>query len=181
MKKQIFQTLFLIFVFAIQSTAQDNQKTNQDIDKILTQINDSLPTGWHAKTDTASSDEISIQSGIIELTGSMFSNDPPVLNGHCEITIQIVTRISPDSITAVRKRNKELRDNLPPQDSKDNLKNWNEQNAETLKILDAEPTHYNNKYSYRITCNRLPKNEKDLADYNKIMGFINRKFSKYPD
>ena len=111
----------------------------------------------------------------------MDSNDPPDLKGQCEIYVLITPRISPDSIKTVRKRNKELRNHLPPQNSKDNLKNWYNQNEQTLKILDSEPTHYDNKYSYRIKCRRLPKNKKDITEYNKIVSYINRIFKKYQD
>lgn len=181
MKNQIIKTIILLLAFTFQARAQDNLQNNQDIDKIVKQINDSLPIGWLTKTDSTSPDEIIIQSVIIDLSGSMLSNDPLVLKGHCEIFILLLPRISPDSIMAVRKRNKELKENLPPQNSKDNLKDWYTQNAGTLKIIDSEPTHYDNKHSYRIKCIRLPKNENDLAEYNKIMSIINSMFTKYPD
>ncbi|MGD0712467.1 MAG: hypothetical protein ABR968_14925 [Bacteroidales bacterium] len=93
----------------------------------------------------------------------------------------LVPGISPDSINIIRKRNKELRNNLPPQDSKDNLKNWYSKNGKTLKILDSEPTNYDNTYSYRIKCRRLPKNETDIIKYNKIMAYLNRLYKKYKD
>lgn len=181
MKNPIIKIIILLLAFTFQSTAQNNQPSKQDIDNIIKQINDSLPSGWLAKIDTTFPDEIIIQSGIIDLSGSMLSNDSPVLKGHCEIFVLVLPRISPDSITAVRKRNKELKENLPSQNSKDNLKSWYEQNAGTLKTLDSEPTHYDTKHSYSIKCNRLPKNENNLEEYNKIISFINRMSTKYLD
>ena len=159
--------------------AQNNKIKKDDLSKAVRQISDSLPKGWSIITDTLFPDEIIIQSSVIDLNSDMTSNDPPLLRGKCEIYLKIVKRISPDSINGVRKKNKELLAKLPPQTSKDNLKNWYDQNERTLKILDAEPTNYDNNYSYRIKCSRLPKDETDLKNYNKIMAYLNSLYKKY--
>jgi hypothetical protein len=147
-----------------------------------------LPGGWSAKpsaflfqTDIDGSNEFVIQSAIIELNPDMTSNDPLNLKDHCEIYILMVPRISPDSISSVRMRNIKLHNNLPPQVSKDSLQKWYNQNEKTLKILDSEPTNYDDFYSYRIKCRRSPKNEIDIVKYNKIIAYLDRKFKKYKD
>jgi hypothetical protein len=180
----------VVFILAMSTglIAQNSKINKDDFNKTLQQIGDSLPDGWTAKpgallyqTDLAGSNEIIIQSAIIDLNPDMTSNDSPNLKGLCEIYIIVVPRISPDSINIIRKRNKELQNNLPPQVSKDSLQKWYNQNEKTLKILDSEPTHYDDNSSYRIKCRRLPKNEIDIVKFKKIMAYLDRKFKKYQD
>ncbi|HBX50366.1 MAG: hypothetical protein A2275_12480 [Bacteroidetes bacterium RIFOXYA12_FULL_35_11] len=152
---------------------------NYDFQKILKQIQDSLPDSWTALTDLANVNEIVIQSTTIDLKPDLTTSDPQELKGKCEIFILRVPRISPDSIEIKRKLNKKLRDNLPPQISKDNLKIWYIQNEKSLKLLDEEPTNYDNNYSYRIKCRRFPKNDEDRKTYNRILSFLNRHFISY--
>ncbi len=179
MKKTIFGLIIIMLALSATVSAQTNRIKKEDFNKTFKQINDSLPASWSAKTDTAFPDEIIIQSLVMDLEPDMTSNDPPQLNGPCEIYILMEPSVSPDSINSIRKRNKELKDKLPPQVSKGNLKDWYIQNQKTLKQLDAEPTHYDKNYSLRIKCRRLPKNEKDLKKYNKIMAYLNRHYKKY--
>ena len=173
-------TIILLSLSATVS-AQNGRIKKEDFNKTFKQISDSLPASWTAKTDTAFPDEIIIQSSVMDLEPDMTSNDPPQLKGPCEIFILMEPKVSPDSINFIRKKNKELKDNLPPQVSKGNLKDWYVQNEKTLKRLDAEPTHYDKNYSYRIKCRRLPKNDKDLKKYNKIIAFLNRHYKKYKE
>lgn len=181
MKNIIIAIVIVLSAFISAVMAQNNQICRDDYKRIEKQINDSLPDKWLIKTDT-SKNEIIIQSTVIDLMGAFGSNDPLVeLKGHCDIYILITSRISPDSINVIRKRNKELKNSLPPQYSKDSLRNWYNQNAQTLKILDSEPTHYDNNYSYRIKCSRLPKNKNDITEYEDIMAYINRILKKYQD
>ena len=186
MKNRIMIIVAFIMVMSTTVIAQNSTVNKDDFNKILQQIGDSLPDGWTAKpsallyqTDLAGSNEIIIQSAIIDLNPDMTSNDPLNLKGLCEIYFMVLPRILPDSINIIRKRNKELQNNLPPQVSKDSLQKWYNQNEKTLKILDAEPTNYNNTYSYRIKCRRLPKNEIDIKKYNEIRQYINRHFKTY--
>lgn len=150
-----------------------------DFNKIVKQIDNSLPNGWAIRMDTIQDNKFIIHSSVIDLKANPLSNDPSYLKGQCEIYILIVPRISPDSINTIRERIGELREHLPPQNSKDNLKNWYKENEKTLKIIDSEPIHYDDNYSYRIECSRLPKNEKDKNEYNKIMDYINQIFKQY--
>lgn len=177
----LFKIVAIILAMSTTVIAQNCRISKDVFNNTIKHIGDSLPDGWTDQTDTAFPDEIIIQSSVIELNPDMMSNDPLYLEGRCEIYILIVSRISPDSINMIRERNKELQDNLPPQVSKDNLKNWYNQNEKTLKILDSEPTNYDNNYSYRIKCRRLPKNEIDKTKYNEIMVYLNRLYKKYQD
>jgi hypothetical protein len=169
----------IIFSVIIGTAFTQNMVKSTDIDNTVKLIADSIPSGWIIKTDLKCKDEFLIQSPVIQLTGSADSNDPMILEEHCEIYILVLPRVMPDSINMLRKRNEELKQNLPPQNSKDNLKKWYEENEKTLKILDSEPTHYDNKYSYRIKCRRLPVNKKDLDDYNSITKYLNKLFIQY--
>lgn len=179
--KKVIKIVTIILAISTTVTAQNYRIKKDDFNKILKQISDSLPNGWTVKTDTVYPDEIIIRSSVIDLNPDMTSNDPPDLKGQCDIYVKIVQRISPDSINMIRKKNKELQDNLPPQGSKDNLKNWYKQNDKVLKIIDSEPTNYDNTYSYRIKCSRLPKNETDIKKYNKIIAYLNKLYKKYQD
>ncbi len=179
MKKTVFKTIVILMTLYSSVIAQNNKIAKEDINKTAKQIGNSLPTGWTTKIDTAYYNEFVIQSTSIDLVPDMTSNDPPFLEGQCEIFILIIPKISSDSISIVRNKNKELQKNLSPQNSKNNLQNWYKQNEKTLKIIDSEPTHYDKNYSYRIKCRRLPKNEKDITEYNKIMNYLNRQFEKY--
>jgi hypothetical protein len=173
---------FVFFLVTFTQVSAQNLKIKTDnFNKIVKQISDSLPNGWSAKTDVIYPEEIIIQSPVIDLVPDMTSNDPLNLNEKCEIYIMVVPRISPDSISIIRKKNKELQAKLPPQNSKDNLKNWYKQNEKTLKILDSEPTNYDDNYSYRIKCRRLPKNETDKKIYNRIMTYLNKLYKVYHD
>jgi hypothetical protein len=120
-----------------------------------------------------------IQSQVVVLNPDMTSNDPANLKGKCEIFIKIVPRVAKDSISIVRKQNQILKANLPPQNSKENLRTWNLQNQKKIRILDAEPTNYDAKYSYRIKCRRIPKTASDLDKYKRIMNFLNQRFTLY--
>ena len=178
MMNKIIAYLVLMTFLALQAIAQDNIK-KVDLDKTKKLISDSLPRDWIINSDINNKNEFVIQSPIIELNGAMDSNDPLTIKEHCEINILIVPRVSPDSIYILRKRNRELKDNLPPQNSKDNLQKWYEENEKTLIILDSEPTNYDNKYSYRIKCRRLPIKNKDMDDYNKVTKYLNQLFKQY--
>ena len=178
MKKLLIILIASTFTFWGCGQMQTSKVQEDDFNKTIKQISDSLPLGWTLRTDT-SGDEIIIHSDVIELNPDMTSNDPPNLKGPCEIFVLKVKRISPDSIEVVRKKNKELRNSLPPQSSKDNLNSWYNQNKRTLQTLDSEPTNYDNNYSYRIKCRRLPKIETDLIKYNKIISFLNNRFKQY--
>jgi hypothetical protein len=173
MKTLILKTAIICFAMYSPVFSQNN--------KLLKQISDSLPGGWTATIDTSKDIKIIIQSSTVDLTPDMTSNDPPELKGQCEIYLLLVSLVPPDSIATVRKKNKEMKDQLPPQVSKDNIGNWYKQNEKALKIIDSGPTHYDNNYSYRINCRRLPKNEKDLVEYNKILSYLNKQFTKYRD
>ena len=179
MKSTFIKVAFFIIALYSSAIAQNNKIMIDDLNKIAKQTADSLPVGWTTNADTANPEEFIIQSEFMDLQPDMTSNDPPSLRGSCEIFILVVNRVAPDSINAVRKKNKELQNNLPSQNSKDNLKNWYKDNSKTLKIIDSEPTHYDKNYSYRIKCRRLPKTDKDMAEYNKTMSFLNRQFTKY--
>jgi hypothetical protein len=179
--KNLINIIAIILSMSSTAIAQDNRINKDDINNNLKLISDSLPDGWTAGTDTAFPGEIIIQSAVIDLNPDMASNDPLILKGECEIFVLTVPRISPDSIAVIRKKNQELRNDLPPQNSKNNLKDWYKQNEKTLNILDAEPTNYDNKYSYRIKCRRLPLNETDKSEYNKIRTFLNRLYPKFQD
>lgn len=179
MKKIIINIAVILLTMSATLVAQNSGIKKTDFDNIIKQIGDSLPDGWVIKTDTALTDEVIIHSQVIELEPDITSNDPPQLTGQCEIFIMVVPRISPESIFRIQKKNEELRSNLPPQDSKDNLKTWYIQNEKTLKMLDAEPTHYDNNYSYRIKCRRLPQSDADLSQYFKVMEYLNKIFKKY--
>jgi hypothetical protein len=181
MKKLLINLFIILLTTAPLVKAQNSAINKDDFNKTFKQISDSLPKGWSAKTDTAYPNEIILQSQVIELEPDITSNDPPELKGQCEIFIMVLPRVSPDSINIIRKRNKELGAALPPQNSKDNLKTWYDQNAVTLKQLDAEPTHYDNNFSYRIKCRRLPKDATDKANYNKVMSYLNKMFLKYKE
>jgi hypothetical protein len=179
--RKLFAILFATtFIFFGCGQLQTKDLPNDFFNKTVKQISDSLPSGWTVRTDTTN-DEIIIHSSVIDLNPDMTSNDSPRLNGQCEIYILMVPRISPDSINIIRKKNKELQNNLPPQSSKDSLKSWYNKNEKTLKILDSEPTNYDNNYSYRIKCRRLPKNETDIIKYNKIIAYLNNIYKKYQD
>jgi hypothetical protein len=178
MKKLIF--VIVILIIALPSVmAQKSQINRDDFNNTFKQISDSLPIGWTANSEAAYPDEIVLLSPLIDLEPDMTSNDPPELKGQCKIYILVQPRVSPDSIDIVRKRNHELRASLPPQNSKGNLTAWYEENAKTLKILDAEPTHYDYQYSYRIKCRRLPRGEAEKATYNEVMSYLNKMFLKY--
>ncbi len=177
--EKLIKLLAIILALSSTAIAQNFSVTKDYLNKTIKQINDSLPSGWTDKIYTARTDEIVIQSLVIDLYPDMTSNDRPVVEGQCEIYIMIVPRVSPDSINIIRKRNEELRKNLPPQYSQNNLQNWYNQNEKTLKILDSEPTNYDNIYSYRIKCSRSPKRETDIIKYNKIMAYLNRLYKKY--
>ena len=174
-------TILVVIMFALTVTAKtQNASINKDvINKTVKLIGDSLPDGWTANTDTAYPDEIIIRSLKMALQPDMTSNDPPNPKGVCEIFILIVPKIAPESILRLQKKNEALRAGLPPQVSKNNLQAWYAENDKTLKILDAEPTHYDSNYSYRIKCRRLPEQEADLLKYNSIMSYLNRQYQKY--
>ena len=152
MKKQTIA--ILLIVFTTGALAQIINRT--DFNQRLKQIGNTLPKTWTVTSDTAFPNEIIVYSAPIALKGNNTSNDPPYLKGECQIYIKMVSRISPDSIQSYRNKNKTLLEQLPPQNSKDNLKDWYNKNGEVLKILDAEPTHYDKNYSYRIKCYRTP-------------------------
>ncbi len=179
MKKISIIIITVLFgVFSIAKAQENIQKDS--IEKITNKIKTFLPEGWIVKIVKENQNEILIQSLTpIDLSTSMTANDPPEVKDLCEIYILIVKRVSPDSIKILRENNEKLKNNLPPQISKDNLKKWYQENEKTLKTLDSEPTHYDDNYSYRIKCERLPKEKKDLEDYEKIMGNINILFKKY--
>jgi hypothetical protein len=182
MKKRIAYLLLIMLVMSAPLMAQKGKINKDDFRRTLQQISDSLPAGWMVRTDTAFPNEILIQSQVTDLLPDMTSNDAALgVEGQCEIFVLMLPRISPDSISLLRNRNKKLKDALPPQDSKNNLKNWYTQNSKTLKILDSEPNHYDDSYSYRIKCQRVPKTAKDRQQYDKIMAFLNFKFKKYKD
>lgn len=179
MKKAILKLVVIMLIITTSVSAQNNEIKADYLAMTFKQIKDSLPHNWSVKADSLNPAKFIIQSAVIELSPDMTSNDPLVLKGKCEIFILTLPKISPDSINSLRKRNKELKEKLPPQVSKDSLKKWYTQNEKTLKLIDSEPTNYDNNYSYRISCRRLPKQEKDLADYNRIMAYLIRLYKKY--
>ena len=179
MKKLIFCLMGVIMLVSTTIMAQDSKINKDDFNKTLKLIADSLPMSWSVKPDTAFPDEMIIQSMFIDLESDMTSNDGPQFIGQCEIFIMMLPRVSPDSINSIRQKNKALKDKLPPQVSKDNLQKWYSANEKTLKILDAEPTHYDKDYSYRMKCRRIPKNENDLIKYNQVIAYLNRLYKKY--
>ena len=187
--KQSFKkmTLKKIMMFALllglinNHTIAQNKINIEDFHNTVKIIKDSLPKGWTLKTDTSKFFDIILQTRYMELEPDMTSNDPPDPKGPCEIIIQVLKRISPDSIVIIRKRNALMKANLPHQNSKDNLENWYKENDKTLKIVNSEPTNYDNNYSYRITCQRLPKLESDKKTYYKLMTILNSIFLKYKD
>lgn len=162
-----------MIVFSSQSIV------NAQNSNLLKQISDSLPVVWFASIDTPQNNEIIIRSVMMKLEPDMTSNDPPEIKMPCEIYILILPKISRDSLKTIKKRNSELRNQLPAQNSKDNLKDWYLQNEKTLTFLDAEPTHFDDKNSYRIKCSRLPFRDKDKLVYSQIMAYLNRLFQKY--
>jgi hypothetical protein len=182
MKKRIAYLLLGIFVLTAPVVAQKGRISKADFHRTMQQIGDSLPAGWTVRSDTAFPNEILIQSQVMDLQPDMTSNDAGLMiEGQCEIFVLVLPRISLDSISMIRNSNKKLRDGLPPQNSKDNLKKWYAQNAQTLKRLDSEPTHYDDNYSYRIKCQRVPMVAEDRQQYNKIRSFLNHRFKKYMD
>jgi hypothetical protein len=182
MKTRIAYLWLSMFVMSVPAMAQKGTISNNDFYKIAQQITALIPANWTVSIDTAFPNQILIRSQITDLEPDMTSNDPGYsAKGPCEIYILLLPRISPDSINLLQNRNKKLRDALPPQVSKDNLQNWTSQNEQTLKILDAEPTHYDDKNSYRIKCRRVPKNEADKKQYDQIMQTLDLLFKKYND
>lgn len=179
MKKNIFKIGILFFAITSSVFAQKAEITSNTIIKLIAQIGDSIPKHWIVKQNSNSNDEIIIQSKEMSLKGNMTSNDPLDLVGFCEIFIKIVPRISPDSIQIVRHRNKELKDKLPPQVSKNNLQKWHSENETTLTLIDSEPTHFDENFSYRIKYQHIPKNDLDMENFNKIIEYLNRLFQKY--
>ena len=177
--KTLISILSIIFLSISSIFAQSVAIDKSNFEAIRKQINDSLPMGWSLTVNPLDSNELVIQSQVIELNPDMTSNDPANLKGKCEIFIKIVPKVSKDSISIVRKQNQMLKQNLPPQNSKDNLRNWNLKNQKTLLILDAEPTNYDTKFSYRIKCRRIPKTQTDLTKYKRIMDFLNQRFTLY--
>ncbi len=175
--------LFLLMTFVWASAMAQKDKINQaDFNNTVQQLSSLMAGDWRVLTDTAQPNEIRIQSGIIDLQPDMTTNDPGFgIEGQCEIYILMLPLLSPDSIDIIRSRNQKLRESLPPQQSKDNLKNWYSKNAKTLKILDSEPTNYDDKYSYRIKCQRVPKIEADKKQYDAIRAELDRLFKKYED
>jgi ankyrin repeat protein len=158
-----------------------SETKDQDLIKTVSKIRDSLPAGWDIKNGEAFSDEFVIQSSLIELEPDMTSNDPFEVKDYCRIFIKMLPRVSPDSIYSLRKANARLQSDLPPQNSKDNINNWSKDNQQILKVLDSEPTHFDNNYSYRIKCRRIPKNDKYKTEYNRIMTYLNAQFTKYSE
>jgi len=152
-----------------------------DFKKIVKQISDSLPAVWLVMPFDGVLDEIMILSNVIDLQPDMTSNDPPALQGICSIFVKMLPRVSPDSIHRLRKKNEYLMTHLPPQVSKDSLQSWYNKNEQVLKIMDSEPTNYDDKYSYRIKCLRLPVNDSDKKEYQRIMAYLNRLFKIYED
>lgn len=179
MKKYLI--VLLILHFSIPIFGQNTSISKNNFKKEIEQIKDSLPVGWTVKYDLTVENEIIIHSMEFELCPNMTSNDPPNLKGKCEISILILPWISSDSVQIIRKRNIKLKRKLTTQSSKDNLRNWYVENENLLKLLDEEPTNYDNNYSYRIKCNKLPKNNIDLNKYFQIMMLLNRKYTKYQD
>lgn len=179
MKKNIFKIGILFFAITSSVFAQKAEITSNTIIKLIAQIGDSIPKYWIVKQNSNTNDEIIIQSKEMSLKGNMTSNDPLDLVGFCEIFIKIVPRISPDSIKKIQLRNKELKDKLPPQVSKNNLQKWHSENETTLTLIDSEPTNFDKNYSYRIKFKHTPKNDSDIEDFNKIIEYLNRLFQKY--
>jgi len=138
-----------------------------------------LPPGWAltAKRDA----ELLISSHTIRLQADPQSNDPlGPLYGPCMITLVIVDRVAPEEIEDVRRRNAALIDGLPAQESKNNLKQWHEANADVLQIINSEPTHYADNFSVRIQCRRIPYGEPAHQEYLRIMEALNTMFRAYP-
>jgi hypothetical protein len=180
--KKVFIISIIAFLSLIPKIKAQDKISENVIEKLKKQINGILPEGWIVKTLKDNPNEIVIQtSDPIELTSPMTANDPLEVKEPCEIYILVVDKVSPDSINLVRALNEKLKQNLPPQESKDNLKKWYKENEKTLKTLDSEPTHYGDKFSYRIKCRKLPKDKKDIEDYEKIMENINSLFRKYEE
>ncbi|MEI6853618.1 MAG: hypothetical protein WCL06_12275 [Bacteroidota bacterium] len=175
--------LILLMTFVWASALGQKYRINKDdFNSTVQQLTSVMPGDWRVLTDTAQPNEIRIQSGIVDLQPDMNSNDPAYgVEGQCEIYILMLPLLSPDSIDIIRSRNQKLRESLPPQQSKDNLKNWYTKNAKTLKILDSEPTNYDDKYSYRIKCQRVPKTEGDKKQYDAIRAELDKLFKKYED
>lgn len=179
MKKNIFKIGILFFAITSTVFAQKPEITSNTINNLILLISDSIPKHWIVKQNSNAKDEIIIQSKEMPLKGNMTSNDPLVLNGFCEIFIKIVPRISPDSIQKIQLRNKELKDKLPPQVSKNNLQKWQSENDKTLALIDSEPTHFDKNFSYRIKYQHMPKNDLDMENFNKIIEYLNRLFQTY--
>ena len=171
----ILITSFTVLKAQTQSiSAVDFKKTINDIFKLL-------PNTWAVTSDSSFTNEMIIYSRPMDLKGNMTSNDPLFLKGECQIYIKMLPRVSPDSIQDVRKRNQSLLEHLSPQNSKEQLAKWVQENGELLKTIDSEPTHYNNEYSFRIKCYRTPKEEVDLKSYQNLILKLNTLFVKYKD
>jgi hypothetical protein len=180
--KNVFIISIIVFLSFIPKIKAQDIISEKVIVELTKQIKEILPQGWIVQTLKNYQNEILIQSpDPIELTSPMTTNDPPEVKELCEIYILVVDRVLPDSIKSLRAKNEKLNQNLPPQESKDNLKKWYKENEKTLKILDSEPTHYDDKYSYRIKCKKLPKDKMEIEDYEKIMENLNKLFKKYEE
>jgi hypothetical protein len=180
--KKVFIISMIAFLSFIPEIKAQDKISEKVIEELTKQIKAILPQGWIVKTLKNNQNEILIQSpDPIELTSPMTANDPLEVKELCEIYILVVDKVLPDSIKSLRSKNEKLKQSLPPQESKDNLKKWYKENEKTLKILDSEPTHYDDKYSYRIKCEKLPKDKKDLEEYEKIMENINNLYRKYEE
>lgn len=182
MNKRIACLLLIAVAISASAIAQKSVINRADFNNAIQKITTLLPGSWILRTDTSHPDEILLQSQVTDLESDMTSNDAGFgIEGQCEIYILMLPHLSPDSITIIRDRNLKLKEALPPQNSKNDLKKWYVQNAKTLKILDAEPTNYDEKYSYRIKCQRAPKPEADKKQYEYIMAELNKLFKKYSD
>ncbi|MEI6124188.1 MAG: hypothetical protein WCQ95_11245 [Bacteroidota bacterium] len=142
-------------------------------------LSDSMPKGWTLKTDTSVFYDLVLQTRMMELEADMTTNDGPNPRGVCEVRVRVLKWVSPSIYTMLVNRNAELKAKLPPQNSKENLQTWFAENDKTLKILDAEPTHFDTNYSYRIWCQRQPKQEADKKMFDGLMALLNRMFTKY--
>lgn len=175
-EKNIMKIILIIITIISMMLFSCERQQSKDL---INKISNFIPIGWSIRIDNEQDNQIVIYSSNINLMPDIKSNDPPNLNGKCEIYILIIPRVSPNLIDNLRIRNKELINNSSPQESKDNLSTWYKKNEELLKISDSEPTHYDNNNSYRIKCRRKPKNKKELIQYNNIMNNINRLFNEY--
>jgi hypothetical protein len=146
---------------------------------IKKRLGDILPGGWtmSEKGDA----ELLIQSPRIRLHADPMSNDPlGPLYGPCVIWVLIMDRVPPEEIAQLREKNAALIGALPPQESKCNLNKWQKDNADTLKTIHSEPTHYDDNYSYRIECRRAPYEKPAHAEYSRIMSALNTICRAYP-